>query len=336
MTGRSKLLASTYMCLAVALPATSLDAQTDPNLQHLKAEVVRLAELAGGSVGVAAIHLETGRRLSHNGEEHFGMASTYKVPIAVQLLTRVDRGEIDLDSMIEVRQVDLHPGSGTLSRLFDDPGVILSLRNLTELMLLISDNSATDMVLAAAGGGEVVTARMRELGIHGIDVSRPTVHLIGDWIGVDGLPRNGEVTLDEFTELADSVSDGERESAARQFDRDLRDTATPDAMADLLAGVWRKEFLSEESSELLLDIMRRSTTGRGRIKGLLHPETEVAHKTGTIGGTTNDVGIVTLPNSAGHVVTVVLVKESELEVPQRELAIAHIARAIHDYFLFNR
>jgi beta-lactamase class A len=62
----------------------------------------------------------------------------------------------------------------------------------------------------------------------------------------------------------------------------------------------------------------------------------VAHKTGTIGGTTNDVGIVTLPNGAGHVVTVVLVKESELEVPERELTIAHIARAIHDYFLFNR
>jgi beta-lactamase class A len=81
--------------------------------------------------------------------------------------------------------------------------------------------------------------------------------------------------------------------------------------------------------------MRRSTTGRARIKGLLPPDTEVFHKTGTIGGTTNDVGIVTLPNEAGHVVTVVLIKESDLEGSERELAIAHIARAIHDYFLFN-
>ncbi len=335
MTVRSKLLAATYICTAVALPTAPLDAQPDPNLQHLEAEIARLAELAGGPVGVAAIHLETGRRVSHNGAERFGMASTYKVPIAVQLFTRVDAGEISLDSMIEVRQVDLHPGSGTLSRLFDDPGVILSLRNLTELMLLISDNSPTDIVLTAAGGGEAVTARMRTLGIEGIDVNRPTVHLIGDWIGVEGLPPSGEVTLDDFSELSDSIPDEVREQAGEAFERDTRDTATPDAMADLLARIWRKEILSEQSSELLLDIMRRSTTGRARIKGLLPPDTEVFHKTGTIGGTTNDVGIVTLPNEAGHVVTVVLIKESDLEGSERELAIAHIARAIHDYFLFN-
>ena len=50
---------------------------------------------------------------------------------------------------------DLHPGSGTLTELFDDPGVVLSVRNLLELMLLISDNSATDVVLRVAGGPEV-------------------------------------------------------------------------------------------------------------------------------------------------------------------------------------
>ncbi len=220
MTVRSKLLAATYICIAVALPSTPLDAQTDPHLQHLEAEIARLAELAGGPVGVAAIHLETGRRVSHNGGERFGMASTYKVPIAVQLFTRVDAGEISLDSMIEGRQVDLHPGSGTLSRLFDDPGVILSLRNLTELMLLISDNSATDMVLTAAGGGEAVTARMRALGIDGIDVNRPTVHLIGDWIGVEGLPPSGDVTPHDFSELADSIPAGHH---ATKHDRTCAD-----------------------------------------------------------------------------------------------------------------
>ena len=58
--------------------------------------------------------------------------------------------------------------------------------------------------------------------------------------------------------------------------------------------------------------------------------------TGTIGGTTNDVGIVKLPGGAGHVVVVALVKESKLDVSARELAIAQVSRAIHDFFLFNR
>ena len=67
---------------------------------------------------------------------------------------------------------------------------------------------------------------------------------------------------------------------------------------------------------------------------MLTADAEVAHKTGTIGGTTNDVGVLTLPGAAGHVALVVFVKGSDLEVPERELAIAQIARAVHDYFLF--
>jgi len=63
--------------------------------------------------------------------------------------------------------------------------------------------------------------------------------------------------------------------------------------------------------------------------------TVVAHKTGTIGRTTNDVGIISLPGDAGHVIVVAFVKASDLDVPARELAIAEAARAAHDYFLFT-
>jgi len=106
-------------------------------------------------------------------------------------------------------------------------------------------------------------------------------------------------------------------------------------MARLLERIWRREILSAESTELLLDIMRRCETGEGRIKGMLPPWVEVAHKTGTIGGTTNDVGIISLPADAGHVVTVVFIKESQRPIPERERAIAFIARAIYDDFLFD-
>lgn len=253
-----------FMLAAAPFAAPALRAQeaaaatAEAGLERLEAEISRLAELAGGEVGVAAVHLETGRELYLNRAERFPMASSYKVPIAVQLLTRVDQGEIGLDSMITVEPGDLHPGSGTLTDLFDDPGVALSLRNLTELMLLISDNSATDMVLEAAGGPDAVTARMQALGIEGIRVDRPTVELIGDWIGIRDLPAEDDRTPTRFRELADRVSAAEREAAAAAFDADPRDTSTPEAMAQLLAGIWRADFLSPESSELLLDIDRKS------------------------------------------------------------------------------
>jgi beta-lactamase class A len=315
--------------------SVNAQARADESLKRLEREVARLSKLSGGTMGVAAIHLETGRRVSLNGAEAFPMASAFKVPIAVQLLTRVDQGEIGLDQMVEIKQSDLHPGSGTLTELFNKPGVALSVRNLLELMLLISDNSATDIALRLAGGPAAVTARMRALGCEGIRVDRSTAVLIGDWLGVANLPPEEKWTPATWMLLAAAVKPEDRAAAAKRFDADPRDTSTPDAMARLLERIQRKDLLKQNSGELLLDILRRCKTGEARLKGLLPQGTVVAHKTGTIGGTTNDVGIITLPDGAGHVAIAIFVKASEKEIPARERAIAEVARAVHDFFLFN-
>lgn len=324
------------LCLALLIGAaagpSTLEAQAP--IDRLQAEIERLADIAGGTVGVAAIHVESGQEVYLNGDEAFPMASSYKVPIAARIFDLVDRGEIRLDSLITLAPGDLHPGSGTLTSLFDHPGVSLPLINLVELMLLISDNSATDLVLDVAGGGGAVTAHMRSLGLEGIRVDRPTVRLIADWLGIENLPSE-DIDPEAFDALVDEVSPEAREAAGHAFDVDPQDTATPRDMAALLGMIQRHEILSASSSDQLLDIMTRSTTGQARIKGMLPPEVEVAHKTGTIGGTTNDVGVITLPGGAGHVVTVLFVKASEHDVATRERAIAQISRSIYDYFLYT-
>ncbi len=328
-----RLVPIVLTAVALAAPA-GLSAQTEESpLTRLQAEIERLAEIAGGTVGVAAVHLESGHSVELNGTEAFPMASTYKVPIAVRIFDMVDRGELRLDSLVTLQSGDLHPGSGTLTSLFDHPGVTLPMINLVELMLLISDNSATDLVLKAAGGGTAVTAHMRALGLEGIRVDRPTVRLIADWIGIPDLPSD-DIAPDAFDALAEQVSPEAREAAARAFDVDAKDTSTPRDMAALLAMVQRGEILSAGSSAQLLDIMTRSTTGQERIKGLLPRGVDVAHKTGTIGGTTNDVGVITLPYGRGHVAVVAFVKESEADIPTRERAIAQISRSIYDFFLY--
>src|SRR5688500_5334041 len=311
-------------------------ATRDPMLGRLEAEITRLAAIAGGKVGVAAVHLETGREVVLNRGEPFPMASVYKVPIAVQLLTRVDSGTLRLDSMITLRPSDLHPGSGTLTQLFNDPGVSLSVRNLLELMLLISDNSATDIVLRTAGGGAAVNARSRALGISGVSVDRPTVNLIADAIGVKNLPPEHQLTPQAFGALSRAVSPDAQKAAAEAFYRDRRDTSTPDGMARLLESIWRGRALSKANTELLLDIMRRCETGPNRIKGFLPPDVVVRHKTGTLNiGVANDVGIIELPNGAGNVALAVFVKESTRPSEQQERAIAQISREVYDYFLFS-
>jgi beta-lactamase class A len=331
------VLITTTSSLASAQTAVANSAAptVDSAISRLEREIGRLAKTAGGVVGVSALHLQTNRRVSLNSSERFPMASTYKVPIAVQLLTRVDKGEIQLDQMIQLQASDLHPGSGTLTELFNKPGVALSVRNLLELMLLISDNSATDVCLRLAGGPEAVTARMRAAGINGIDVNRSTARLIADWVGVMQVPPENEWSPDLFRKLSEAVKPEERKAAGAKFEADPRDTATPEAMLTLLERVYRKDLLKPESAELLLDIMRRCRTGEARLKGMLPLGTEVAHKTGTIGRTTNDVGIVKLPDNTGSVAIAVFVKSSDKEVSARERVIAEIARAVHDFFLFQ-
>ncbi len=305
-------------------------------LNRLEQEVKRLSALAQGTVGVGVLHLESGRELFVNGTVPFPMASTYKVPIALTLFDLVDQGRIRLDSMVTVRTADLHPGSGEITHLLNDPGVSLSLQNLTELMLLISDNSATDLVLKAVGGGRAVNARLAAIGLSGVSVDRPTLNLIADAVGVTNLPPDSAFTLARFAALRRRVTDSDVSTARSAFYRDPRDTATPLGMTQLLAKLWRHQALSQTSSVRLLDIMFRCETGLLRIKGMLPPDTRVAHKTGTLGiGVTNDVGILELPGNAGHVVLSVFIKESRATPENQERTIAQLSRAVYDYFVFN-
>ena len=328
---------------AAGLPAAPAAAQNthvfgdDPGLVHLATEVERLAEAARGVVGVAAHHLETGRGIALNGDEAFPMASTYKVPIAVQILSMVDRDELSLSELVEVEQSDVFLTSSAISDLLDDPGLHVSIHNLLELMLQISDNIATDILMREAGGSQAVTARMRDAGLDGIRVDRPTWALIANWLGRADVSEADPIAPAEYRTLLEAErTEAETEARNAAFNADPRDTSTPAAMSELLRMIWDRELLSEESSALLLDIMYRCRTGEARLKGALPPGTQVAHKTGTIGQTTNDVGVVDLPDGAGHVVVVVYVKESERSVEERERVVAQIARAVHDYFLFNR
>ena len=327
---RLAFLAVVAPALATAQPAR------DPALSRLQTELEQLSTISQGRVGVGIIHLESGRELFINRDEPFPMASTFKVPVAVQLLTLIDSGKVRLDSMIALAPSDLHPGSGTLTSLFNKPGVELSVRNLMELMLLISDNSATDILLRTAGRGPAVNARLATLGVRGISVDRPTVALIADVLGIKNLPPENELTLQRFSELSRMVSPEERRAAAEKFSQDRRDTATPEGMARLLEKIWRRQAVSGASTDLLLDIMRRCQTGPGRIKGMLPPNIVVMHKTGTLSnGVTDDVGIITLPNDAGHLVLTVFIKDAKADEATQERAIAQIARAAYDYFLFN-
>lgn len=305
----------------------------DPDLARLQAGFDRLAETVGGTVGVGVRHIETGRELYLNHAVRFPMGSIFKLPLAVQLLALVDRGAVTLDKTIVLQPSDLRPGSGKLAKAFGEPRSI-SLRQLLETMLIDSDNSAADILWKEVGGSEAVMARLATLGIGGMSVNRPTALLLAAAAGIGPLPPDTELTPARFQELIRKVPRTKRTAEMAEFFKDDRDTATPEALVVLLLKIWRQEALSPSQTALLIDIMYRCDTGKGRLRGRLPLRTKVAHKTGTLRpSVTNDAGIISLPGRAGHIAVAVLIKESARDLATQERAIAEIARVVYDYFV---
>ncbi len=303
--------------------------------QRLARELERIAQLGGGPVGIQAIHLESGQQVSLNAQMGLPMASTVKVAIAVQLLTKIEQGDLSLDTMVEVTPADLHPGSGTLTALFNKPGLQVSVQNLLELMMVISDNSATDILLRLAGGPAAVQNRLRQLGVQGMSVDRSIIELLADLQGVT-LPPASQWTAGFYEKLEAERLPDARPKALARFALDPRDTSTPAAMVDLLAKIYQGTALKPESRAVLLGVMERCQSGANRLRGYLPPNTPLAHKTGSLGATaTDDVGFITLPDNAGHVAIAVLIGPSTQPTAEREQTIAHLSRAVYDYFLFT-
>jgi beta-lactamase class A len=329
-------------CLAaIALISPSFTAAQAPvaarNLDRLRSRIEAALPAAQGVVGVALRHLESNTTLAVNGDEPFPMASTFKLPVLVELHAMAKAGTLKWDDAVAITAKDQHLGSGDITPLYDPPGVTLSMRNLANLMMMISDNSAADICLAKAGAASV-NRRLRSLGIEGIRVDRSCQELILDFQGRD-TAKLKDLARDDLREAM--RKDPQRPGIEARFaadDRaaaDPRDNATPNAMVALLSAIWRGEAVDRASSDAMLELLKRCRTGEGRLRGLLPASTELAHKTGTLGGVVNDVGIVYLPGGAGHVAIAVMSKRTRAPVEEVERTIAHVARYAYDYFLFT-
>ena len=310
----------------------SASATPDAKLAQLQSALEKLAQKSDGVAGVSALHLETGRRVAVRGAEWFPQASVRKLPVALQLLARVERGEESLERVIELKPSDLRNGVDAEAR-WQKRGNKFPLREFLEYSIIQSDNTAMDVTLKAGGGVAEVMKRLNEWGVKDVDVSRDSRQLGADYNDITQLPAEDEFTVEKFQELVAAVPAERKKAAQIRVEQDKRDSATPGGMTDLLAKLFRGQLLRSEMTAQLLSIMRRAETGPGRLKGLLPPGTEVAHKTGTYDRSCNDVGIITLPNGKGYVAISVFTKGTTAPEEAKERVIAEISRAVYDFFV---
>ncbi len=292
----------------------------------------KITRRVGGEIGISALHLESGARISYNGNQRFPMASVSKVPMALEFLRRVDEGDIDLAEDLVVPTTDFRPGYSPLASWSGGKAERATVDSLFRLMIEVSDNTATDVILRLAGGPPEVTAGLRELGIDGIDVDRSEARTFADLSGIPDTVPESELYRYKYFRTRDALPAEHRQEARLRFGDDPRDTATPDAMTELLGLIYAGEGLTPESRDYLVTSMLASRSGPRRIKGLLPKGTPVAHKTGTIAGAINDIGIITLPDDAGHVAIAVFVYTFYRTTWRRERTIAEVSRLVFDYF----
>lgn len=259
------LAALAWLLAFVAQPATAASA---PEYQPLEQQVASLVSARSGEFGIAALDLTTGASIAVNGGQAFPMASTVKVAVAAAYLAQVDHGRRTLGRMI---------GNRTAAQLL-------------EVMMVRSDNHATDLLIRNLGGPQAVQQWVDWHGLAGIRVDRTIASLLSD----------------------------------RRDLRDERDSSTPLAMVELLRKLDRGAMLKPDSRALLLGMMGRCITGKNRIRGLLPYGTRVENKTGTLSGYTSDVGFITMPD--GRRVAVAFFARYGADRPR---TIAEAARAIY-------
>ena len=133
------------------------------SLDALKTQIQEAVKDIPTTFGVAVTVLETGEELLLNNHRAYQLASVFKIPVLVTAMQQVDLGRFKLDDRIPLKETDKTSPSGILCYL--RAGLQPTVEDLLMLMIIISDNTATDMVLDLVGGPQAVNASLRDLGL---------------------------------------------------------------------------------------------------------------------------------------------------------------------------
>ena len=283
MVTRRALLCSV---LAAPLPLRALRQAGLTN--NAEARLAQLETKHGGRLGVACLDLDTNRRIVHRADERFAMCSTFKLLVAGLVLARVDRMEERLDRLVTFSKGDLVSYSPITQKRV---AIGMTIAELCEAAMTISDNTAANLLLRSFGGPARVTAYVRSLGdtVTRLDRIEPDLN--------DGPPG------------------------------DPRDTTSPAAMLQTLQRLVLGDALSPGSRDRLTNWLVATKTGNARLRAGFPKDWRVGDKTGTCGQASNDIGVAWPPGRKPVIVTVYY-DRSNAPLPTRERVIADAARIV--------
>nr|WP_050470352.1 class A beta-lactamase [Herbaspirillum chlorophenolicum] len=276
--------------LTDALAAQGSNASKPDGSGTFVQKMAKLESGVGGRLGVSILDTAKGRQWGYRADERFPMCSTFKFLATAAVLKRVDQGEERLERRIVYTKKSLVPYSPTTGKHTGGNG--LSMSQLCEAAMTLSDNTAANLMLESLGGPAGLTAFIRSLGD---DMTR--------------LDRN-EPTLNE------------------SLPGDPRDTTTPAAMVADLRKIVLGNALNPASRTLITQWLLDNQTGTKRVRAGLPKGWKVGDKTGTGShGSTNTVGVAWTPQGVPLLFAVYLT-ETDADEAKRNGLHAAVGRLI--------
>src|SRR5262245_42644918 len=145
--------------------------QTTP-LARLQANIERITRSVNAKWGIYIKCIESGEEIAINADETMDTMSVIKIPLMTEVFRQIEAGKFALTDRVTLKDSDKRPGTGVIRSL--DPGASLTIKDLITLMIIVSDNSATDMLFDKVGGVEPVNKLMQSYGLNTIKATAPS------------------------------------------------------------------------------------------------------------------------------------------------------------------
>lgn len=166
-------LSALFMALFVSLAFDTLSAQNSQRAeltQKFRNQLADIARRSDGAVGIGVINLASGERFGVNDTVPFPQGSAIKIPLLIELFRQAEAGTLSLTERVPIRAQDQVGGTG-VAQWFGDAQSMLSLRDLAVLMIVLSDNTATNLLIEKVGM-KSVNATMASLDVPSVKLQR--------------------------------------------------------------------------------------------------------------------------------------------------------------------
>ena len=340
-------------------PDRKKQSSMSPELTKLKSEIVKTSKEVKGQMGFYMKHIESGKTVGVDQDKIYPLASVFKLAVMVETFRQVDAGMISLDERIELETRHYCIGEGLLQYI--QPGLKPTVRDLLALMIISTDNTASEMLWKRIGI-QRVNMLIRELGLaktsiyipyresylmsmgYGPYKDLPIPDAARKWRSLSDMERMkalnetereaASLSIEEFRKKYENiygVKAQKRLKTQRIYDEAFDNFGTPREIGILLEKIIRHEIVSPEACEMMLSLLMRQDS-TSSMSCLMSPDVQFALKSGDTTCSLANAGVIYV-SSDSHVVLCCFFKNlQEGDKEKAVLAQAKIARMVYEHF----